>query len=442
MPDWRDHDCEHWVTTGYFDRRDTVVSLLHLTEEAWGGAVPHPFVEANQELKKIQEAREKPSVIVAAAQRLLRESLDFLIDPKAAQEDAENDVARLYKERRGDDLERFDPKTVAKRIARETPLLANIPLEIREAFLTALELGSRLEGGVGLYKSIKAIAEFVLDPIVSFLKQAPEKVRDPFVYDARERVYDAIAMDRIGCHSLMAKDHGPEPLYEPNKQCATAVHYFVVKTLLRFRDENAPVHIDWLALLEFFLQNPTGADKSRRPPVKLSVTINHVVKEGEQLDTPTPNSRFSLTARYRRTAVDPTTFSWRTIADANFNTYGLTDEKTQRIVNATLRDRGWGVKVGAPNYAFKPGLIIRIPGQRVESDAMAALFGDAQWYDMVMDKGWKVFKGGADPESGIDTPPLEPYKPLAVSRSTVDSIIAKGRRMRIEARQQYRPTQS
>ena len=40
LPNWRDHDPERWVVTGYFDIRDTIVSLLHVSEEAWGGHVP------------------------------------------------------------------------------------------------------------------------------------------------------------------------------------------------------------------------------------------------------------------------------------------------------------------------------------------------------------------------------------------------------------------
>jgi hypothetical protein len=440
-PDWRAHDKEKWVVTGYFDLRDTLVSIIHLAEEAWGGDVPDPYAAADKALKELKETQERPSAVVAAAQKLLRESLDFLSDPETAQLDSDNEIARLYAKNVGKDLKRLTlppvQKEFAARISEEAPLLANAPGEVREALFTALVVGSQLRGGMGLYKSLRTLGAFVSNPVDWLLKQLPEKLRDAVVFYARERVYDAIAMDRLGCHSLMAKDHGLEPLYEPNKQCATAVHYFIVKTLLRFREESAPEHVDWLALLEFFLQNPTVAAPSVGQRVKVSVSVNHTVKEGEQLDT--SDSRYSLTHRYRQTAVSPAKFTWRTIADANFNTSGLSDKKARQIINATLRDRAWGVPVRPPNYAFKSGIIIRIPAQKIERQVPAAATDAPEWYDTVMEKDWKVFRGSKDPDTGAEIPPLEPYKPEPVARSIVDAIVTKGRRMRMEARQAYRP---
>jgi len=434
--DWRLHPSERWVVTGYFDFHDTFVSLLHLTEEAWGGDVPDPWAELDAAGKKLQELREKPSEAVAGVQRLLRQSLDLLTDPRAAQDDPENDVAKLYRERIGRDVDRLRrppvQKELAERIAKEAPQLANAPPEIRDAFFQALVLGSQAAGARGLYQSIKTVSEFVLDPAGWLLDQLPEKLKDAFVFYARERLYDFVAMDRLGCHSLMAKDHGLEPLYEPNKQCATAVHYFIVKTLLRFRDDGAPAQIDWLQLLEFFLRNPVAPKNGRRASVKAPVAIMHVVQKDEQLDSPV--ERFSLTKRYRRTAANPGTFTWRTIADANFNTKGLSDAKAAKIVNLTLRDSGWGYPVTPPNYAFKAGVRLWIPDQLVKRQAPVASDAEPEWFQIVIDKGWKVFRDKSDPNT-----PLKPYTPSPISKQDFGTIISDGHRMRMQARQEYRP---
>lgn len=439
--DWRTHPDEAWVVTGYFDLNDTIISLLHLTEEAWGGHVPDPYGGVDEALKKLKEARENPSAVVASAQRLLRETLEFVGDPAAAQKDPDNRVAKLYRERVGKDLDRLRQPAIqedmTKQVAQDSPLLANAPPEVRDAFFKAIVLGSRFEGTLNLYKSIKAIGEFVSNPVGWLLKLAPDNVRDAVVFYARERLYDAIAMSRIGCHSLMAKDHGPEPLYGPNKQCATAVHYFIVKTLLRFRESGAPPRIDWLELLEFFLRNPSAPRGGATESIVLTVNVEHVVKAGEQLDT--KDARHSLAKMYRAYAVDPANFSWRTIADANFNTAGLPEAKARRIVNETLRDRGWGYPVTPPNYAFKAGVRLKIPGQKFACKVPVATGAVPEWYEAVMDKDWTVFRGSTDPATGVTTPPQVVYRPRAISQDAFDTIVFTGRRMRIEAREAYRP---
>lgn len=433
---WTSHPPEKWVVTGYFDFNDTILSLLHLTEEAWGGEVPDPWAELDEAGKKLQELREKPSEAVAAAQRLLRQSFDLLTDPRAAQADPDNDVAKLYHERFGHDIDRLRrPKVqedLAKRIASEAPLLAKAPPEIRDTFFRALVLGSQASGARDLYKSIKTISEFVVNPAGWLLRQLPEKLKDAVVFYTRERVYDFVAMDRLGCHSLMAKDHGLKPLYEPNKQCATAVHYFTVKTLLRFREDGAPADIDWLRFLEFFLRNPAAQNTASRQLVKASVSILYEVQKDDQLDSPI--ERYSLTKRFRRTAANPETFTWRTIADANFNTKGLSDEKAREVINQTLRDHGWGYPVKPPNYAFKTGVRLWIPDQLVRRQALVARSTEPNWFEVVMDKGWRIFRDKSDPNT-----PLKPYIPSAISKDEFKTIISRGRQLRMLARQQYRP---
>jgi hypothetical protein len=424
--------------------RDTLISLAHLTEEIWGGDVPDPWQNVNELADKAAQVAKQPSTASEQVQKLIRDTGDFLTDPARATKDKDNAVAQAWSDKVGKNIDRLKTprvqQEIVEQLARQSPLIAGAPAEVQSGFVNAMVIVTKVRGAVSLYESIKTLKDFLTSPVAWLRDELHLTWADPFIFWSRELLYDHIGMGRIGCHSLMAKDHGGEPLYEPNKECATAVHYSIVRTLLKPWDDGAKPAIDWLALLEFFLQNPGSARQGRfvDQSYELSINVIHTVVAGEQLDC--PDARFSLTKRYAKTAVGP--FNWRTIADANFRTSGLSNAEAQRVINLTLAAKKTGVPVTPPNYAFKPGVKVVIPNQRLRL-TRRVLVPDAAapWFAVVMDKGWKIFRG-EDAVAGASVPPLDPYQPIRISRDETDLQIRSARAMRLNARQNYRPTKA
>ena len=89
LADWRKHDDETWVVTGYFDFWDTLISLAHAGEEAFGLDVPDPWAKGHELYHDAKELIEKPKTTEAAARKLMRDALDFVDDPRRAVEDRE-----------------------------------------------------------------------------------------------------------------------------------------------------------------------------------------------------------------------------------------------------------------------------------------------------------------------------------------------------------------
>jgi hypothetical protein len=449
LPEWEKHEDEDWVVTGFFDFQDTVVSLLHLTEELWRGDVPDPYARGFEIVSTVREAIENPRAVEYRASRLVRDTLDFLTDPERALDDRENDVAQALDEKFGHDLTRLRrpgvSETVAREIAGQTTYLKEAPAEVQTAFFNVIIEGTRTitfaRNVQSLYGAISTIVEFVRNPVLWLSQWASDelrqRVKDALTFYGREKFYDWLAVSRIGCHSLMAKDHGSEPFFEPAKECATAVHWYIVKTLLRWKEtEPAPAYVDWLELLEYFLRNPLPPRPGSYRRIVVPVLLIHTVQRGEQLRSSDP--RFSLEHRYRRTAIDPGTFTWRTIADANFATSELPVAEARDTINRILRDSVWGIAVTPPNYAFREGLRIVIPRQKAVAYVLLGDTGDTPWFAEVFDKGWKVFRGLEDPDTMMSLPALEHHRLAPISADDLDKIILRGKRLRREAREAYR----
>jgi hypothetical protein len=120
----------------------------------------------------------------------------------------------------------------------------------------------------------------------------------------------------------------------------------------------------------------------------------------------------------------------------------LSNADAQRVINLTLAAKRTGVPVTPPNYAFKPGVKVVIPNQRLRL-TRRVLVPDAAapWFAVVMDKGWKIFRG-EDAVTGASVPPLDPYQPIRISRDETELQIRSARAMRLNARQNYRPTKA
>lgn len=451
LPQWQNHPEENWAVTGFFDFRDTVISLAHITEELWGGDVPDPYVEGYHLLESVKEATTHPKTVRYEVQKTMRDALGFLTNPRKSLEDDENEIAQSLKDKFESDINKLRrpgvSQAVAEQVARETTYLHSAPKEVQDAFFNVIVEGTRVytfsKQAFAIYEAVQDIAEFIKNPLGWLGKWLPAKIKEKLIdalkFYARERFYDWIGAGRIGCHSLMAKDHGQEPFYTQQKECATAVHWYIVKTLLRWKKKEDASPIDWLELLEYFLRNPLppkeGSFRVISKPVP--VTLVHTVTYKEQLKADDP--RYSLEDLYRHKAINPKQFNWRMIADANFNTSGLLLKDAQNTINRILRDNAWGVPVTPPNYAFKPGLRILIPNQKAKAIFLVSTSDEITWFKEVFDKGWKVFRGLEDPGSQTSQGQLEHHKPVTISLDEVDKIILRGRKLRREAREAYRP---
>jgi hypothetical protein len=448
LPKWEDHEAEPWVVTGYFDFRDTAISIAHLAEELLGFDVADPWAGGWDLYQGAKGVVEDPRSAVFQVERTMRQTLEALSDPARAFEDPENQVAKAIAKKYGKDYRRLRRPGVSEQVAREvlqeSTFLKSAPPEIQQAFLEVIVEGSRGIAIYTLYGAIKEVAIFFGDPVAWLLAWVPAKLRktaiDAVKFYARERFYDWVAADRIGCHSLLAKDHGKEPFFDPAKDCATAVHWWIVKTLLRWKEDPKAGYVDWLELLEHFLRNPLSPDRVRRERRWLGATIVHTVRPNEQLKANNP--KYSLEAIFSPTAIRPGTFTWRSIADANFNTAGKPLRVAQDAINQILRENAWGTPVTPPNYAFKPGLRILIPDQRVEVVFLVPEKDERPWFQEVFDKGWKVFRGVDDPASQQSLAPITPHTPKVVSRKELDDIVSRGRKLRTKAREAYRPAPS
>jgi hypothetical protein len=455
VPDWRDPEDEEetWVVTGFFDIRDTLISLGHLAAHLWGVEIADPYSEGYQLVLSAREAMKDPTTITDEVVKLQRDTLEFFAHPTRAAEDPENVIAEHLRELFGDDIHRLArpgvPREAAEQIAREVSYLRDAPKEVRDAFFTVIVEGARYRAFrgtlVSLYGALKEIVTFVVNPLDWVEDQLPEQLQEilqsALVFYTQDRVADWIGADRVGCHSLLAKDHGAEPFYSYQKECATVVHWHVVNTLLRWkRNDAGNGPIDWLQLLEFFLRNPAADLRrtSRPRVVDIAVTIVHTVARGEQLGGIADPLR-SLELRYRKTAIDPVSFSWRTIADANFGTSGVQDEEeVKRTINRILQQTGRGYAVTPPNYAFRPGTRILIPQQRRQMVMArpARETTELPWFAHVFEKGWKVVQGFED-EVTETSGPLQLHQPVAISPNESRRMIEVAKRLRQDAREAY-----
>lgn len=419
LDDWWDHELEDWVVTGSFEFSDTLVSLAHLSEEMWG-------------LSDEDEDSKSPSKKDEFT-KLLLDTFKFVHTFEKAVEDEENTVAQQLKDRFEKDKEQLrepeQAREVAEAVIRMTPYLQRAPEQIQDDFVDTIVQGAETrktseenKGVMSFFEKLSFLTSIflLLHSINSFISDIkhPIKtlkkwkrtlkmkalfyffdktgltgklwdvvegiVKEPFY---TKLVYANLATESIGSHSLLAKDHGAEPFYTFQQNCAIAMHWYIVKLLLRWKDHEGAQHIDWLELLEHFLSNPLNAEGTRIR-IKRTIettTIQHDVKEGDTLA--------SLGIKYKKTAGNPQKFSWRTIADANFNTGNLPPNEAKDKINeilAEMPDKAYRVANG--NYAFKEAYgLLAIPDQRIVFEEPEVAYKEPEWYEDVFKQGWTIF---------------------------------------------------
>ena len=455
------------VVTGYFDKWDTMVSLLHAAGHLFEWPTDTPQAHAD-------------SILEYNYKKIVTDTLDFVTDPVRVWKDPANDdkapgydkdkanvIAKALQEKGERDLSLIggDNKTlnVAIQIALELPLMKALPADVKASFeKTVRGLGQAVGAvslGITLYGALKDIALLVTNPLAWVQKYVPDFVwkhlKDYGHVYVRRLIENYLGAQRIGCHSLIAKDTGPELLHDAATSCAKAVHWYVMYQMGRHgrdaikaaqvarggdgRKEKNPIvlsqGLDWLELLESYLGHPFATVAVTSTKFQVSTSILHVTAPGG--GGMSSDSLGSLGMKYGPKAKLPGPvwkrmkeqglLYWEVIADENFPTLGMSRPERQKTINRVLENQGTGVKVSdGVNLAFKPGLLLTIPYQPADLPAITVPAGKRMWWQPVILKGWDVIQKWYAEDRKLDGAPDRLHVripiPWSEQRTFVDDV--------------------
>ena len=465
--DWEKLPTEESVVTGYFDFTDTVISLSHILEEAFdlkSAGLGTQIVGAQE---AIEESVKYPGAKWHEFQKSMTEALELLSNPRQAWKNEDNEVAKSLRQKYEPQYRTLTAPPVPAQVVNDMlaePAFQGIPPEIKKAAMDGIVYLGKAHVGYknvkSVYTAIKTLVEFMEGPVAwikKFLVDAGlDWAKHLVIHYMEERALDAVGQKRIGCHSLLAKDHGGEWLYEHQKNCAKAVHWYVVHTLTRWaRPQTAWVckamwdakgsaqlncidqhhWLDWLELLEYFLRHPATLTETVQKTVTFCGTVVHVVRAEVE------DSLENLAKQYAATAfqTEQHPLTWRRIADFNFATAYATEHEAKKIINRALKDTGLGYQVRPPNYAFKPGVRVLIPDQKVKMTVNVVTKEKETWYREIMkNKTWTVFKGWEDPKERKSHAPFEPHTIVWIKEDEMIQLVGGETMKRKAAENRYR----
>lgn len=432
---WNDYPRENYVVTGYFDVVDTFISFLHLVEGGLLGLLGTELRDPTREVHKILDVytneQEPGEIIVQRFDKLMHDFFEALSGPDKLS-DKNNDVAKAIKKIIDDsffgDVNDFIDELqkaqlnsiVMERVIAELPLYKELTSEAENiltpeqvAFILKL-MGDFIHGVMVIFKFGKAaysvydayttIQEFLAAPNVWLTKSlstgVAKKIMKMTGFTAKELLYTAFGMERLGCHSLISKDHGQEWLYTPMKNCAMAVHHYVIKTILRWQDPTyhnraeTEKWVNWLELLEHFLNHP-GADVVCTNKKEVPVTRIHVLTEDEKKMTKEKLLK-KLVEKYQPFILQPTglpPFSEQTILQANCKDavqIRVRGRMVEKIIETSLGPAG--------RILFLPIRLrhIIIPFIKHEEELCDPNAIGVKWYMAIMKDGWKKIETNND----------------------------------------------
>lgn len=493
-------DEEPNVVTGIFDLRDTILSIKHVAKDKFVDEWITKIVNSTAEMFGTElefETEHGDSV-----NKLMRDLGDWSADPK-------KELFKFTSEKVGDfhqwwnqmekDLKELknvasgeiEPFQVNRETVREiagpffpewarqekdgiiTGMLKVEYQEMQEDFVAAFALlntGLRWKNRiVTVVDSLAWITALFGAPEV-LTKMVVKLIRNTLIAKGLNFVIqlgddalnDLIGANRIGCHSLIAKDHDYDYLADDAISLAKALDYYVVENLLRWRKRSTKVaaskvafsgpppakskgknivaddrkYIDWLELLEYFLRHP-GGDKSEKI-VTRPVTIVHTTGRDDSL--------VSLANHYRSTAVHPETFDWPKIALVNYGIHAVHPKDTpegqaeRRAINRMLAQTGDGLPTQKDgNYFWKPNIRVLIPDQKWTDHIRVCENLTKTWYFRVLDFNWTVIKEGwKNQETGKKIMPIHEHIPRLIDRSDLESLISGGDKRASESVAAYR----
>jgi hypothetical protein len=436
---WRatpaDVEWEEHVVTGYFDKRDTLISLLHVFLDFFGVRLRDPAASLAAALKTARQAPDRRDALLFELQNFMYDTSELLTDWRSAMVDPNNAVAQHLRGKIPQlGIGGFVSSEVVARLTRELreyEFVRKLPPWVPPLLMNVLIVMHTAREGYTVYRLIRSLVRTVLDPRAAIKRIVQsaliDRAVDFVVFYADERIEQMLGAHRLGCHSLLAKDHAEAPLFEQGFNFAAAVHWFVISTMTRNPTNSAPrgrggraLHVDWLELLEFFLSHPAYQLQPHRRNEYLCATITHTVPAKR----PSENL-LSIHALYARTACPGAEFTWRTIADANFGTGGLSPSETQRVINRIF-SRGQDNRP-AGNVAIRSGTRILIPKQKVPSIPAHEVSTTTWWAEVLKQKTWRVLPGYDTAVGSVG--PLDPYAPRFISADQAAGRIADARQL-------------
>ena len=473
--DWELLPDEKLVATGFFDTKDTLVSLVHVAEEAFDQKTTGL---ADQIADAHGHAEHAPATLGRKHHEfkvLFTETLRFLDAPKREWDNEDNGAAKFLKEKYEGVMDPVSPDPVPADVARDLadshPLFEGVPDEASEHFINAVQLfgaSKELYGyGKTLYGAYETVIKFIANPWV-FITDELKKwlgetvagwLNDLLKHYAKEWLMDnVVGQTRVGCHSLIAKDHGGEWLYDHQKNCAKAVHHYICETLVRHAEPaeipgarathdasgtdqcnriDSYRWIDWLELLEYFLRNPRSRiTEVRRETTELPYWTTHTLELQNPVGTGggswLTRSDFEQAAeRYQATSADRS-LTWQRVCDVNLHTYGLGDVDRRKAIEAW---KPAGNKSHA-SYAF----VLSIPDQVRSVTEEVVTDEELLWFHEIMKKKtWEVFTGYENWEDERSEAPLEHHTWVYTTEDKVKELIDRGSSLRSDLERAYRP---
>lgn len=312
--EWSELEMEKHVVTGYFDFVDTFISLSHILEAVlFGDSIENPY-ERLHHLKQAQI--EFNALITGSISHLPNQDngLVHLLDEIKAIPLA-HDVTEFFKSAQDLCKRRFPglmDRSDVGRMLQELPIITDaMPVlkslhydknpKLVAALATALldvllilrfSVQTSVDITRYLWQDLKLISSFrglIQNPVTWLREQITDSAVgigvDAAAYFSKELLYTAFGLERIGCHSLIAKDHGTEVLADKAKDCATAVHFIIVHTLLRWCRQDANLSsqekywVNWMEFLERYLSHPWSGLTCEEPRSAFICVVEQVQQE-------------------------------------------------------------------------------------------------------------------------------------------------------------------
>ena len=439
------------VVTGTFDKNDTFISLLHALTDFFGMRLVNPETQLEELWNTVSSAPDRRDELLFEFQNFMYEFGELAANPKDALADLDNTVAQALRKQIPSipTVGTLSPQLVGALIKdlprADIPLVRKLPEWAFAPLAQALVfLHTAIAGGYTAYQLIRDVLRLAFAADNTIKRECEDIVGDQVakwvLYYGNRKLEEMIGSRRIGCHSLLAKDYEQAALYSKSFNCAAAVHWFVVSTMTRQPTSTAAAvstkrrrHVDWLHLLEFFLSHPAYQRQPQRRDGYLCATITHVVTDRRPLD-----SLVSLQKMYAPTACKPSSFTWRSIADLNFKTAGLSDSQAQKVIHGALATGG-GSRGGKGTMMFKPGTRLLVPNQRLPAMVPAqALSQTAWWAEVIRHDNWRILPGYTPTDAHESYAPLNPYTPRYISADQASALVAKAAKLRKRLESAYR----
>lgn len=440
---------EEHIVTGTFDKRDTAISLLHAVTDFFGMRIVHPEKRLADIWTEVRTATDRRDELLFELQNFMYEVSELIADPRAAVADLDNRVAQKFRQTIpalavGGLVGRQLVDQLTKDLPRsDLPLLRKLPPWGMPVVINAIIILHTVYKGYTAYQLLRDLVRVLEDPQAAIrrwcVSLVGDQVKDWVLFQTNEKVEEAIGSRRIGCHSLLAKDYEQAHLYKKSYDCAAAVHWFVTSTMTREPTSLAPRnttherrHVDWLELLEFFLGHPANGLQPERRNDRVCGVVTHLVSDRRPID-----NLVSLQKIYAPSACHPGSFTWRTIANANFKTNGLSDAQAQKVINRAL-GAGEGQPARGGKMMFKPGKVILIPDQKLPAAVPSHELTQTLWWaEVLREETWRVLPGYTSGRAQESRAPLDPYTPRLISSDQAATRIADANRLLRRREKEY-----